>query len=54
MLVTHATPTAIVVHSMATMLRNREDDMAAMLFWEYLASAITLPCLMALFLRIMT
>ncbi|KAJ9523759.1 hypothetical protein QJQ45_019952 [Haematococcus lacustris] len=52
MLVTNATPTAIIVHAIATMYRNREDDLAALLFWEYLASIVSLPLLTALFLHI--
>lgn len=52
MLLNHAVPTAIMVHSMATMYRNREDEVAVLLFWEYIASALTLPFVMMAFLRI--
>lgn len=36
----------------ATIYRNREDDVAALLFYEYLASTATLPLLIALYLTL--
>ncbi|KXZ51198.1 hypothetical protein GPECTOR_13g685 [Gonium pectorale] len=43
MLVMHATPTAVLVHSMATIFSNAEDEVAALLFWQYAASLVSLP-----------
>jgi hypothetical protein len=50
MFIIHSNPTAIIVHAMSVVHRNREDDMAALLFWEYLGACITLPLLIALYL----
>jgi len=36
-----------MMHAIATVYNNRPDDMAALLFWEYLLAAITLPLLIA-------
>lgn len=52
MLITHSTPTAIMVHAMATMYNNHPDDMAALLFWEYLFAVLTLPLFIAAYLAI--
>lgn len=50
MLVSASTPTAIMMHAIATVYDNRADDMAALLFWEYLLAALTLPLLIAAYL----
>ncbi len=84
MLLTHAVPTAIMVHSMSVMYMNAPDEVrarlrcvravrrgkrrprhhhltvcacvwpqvAALLFYEYLASAVTVPCMLAFFLHL--
>ncbi|MEW5314142.1 MAG: hypothetical protein WDW38_005661 [Sanguina aurantia] len=54
MLIIHSMPTALMVHSIATQLRNREDDVSAVLFWSYLASIITIPACIASYLYIVT
>ncbi len=54
MLIVHSTPTAIIVHGIAVMHRNREDDLAALLFYEYFASILTLPIMISLYLSIIT
>ncbi len=33
MMMMNATPTALMVHSVATMLQNKADDIASILFW---------------------
>ena len=32
-MMTHAVPTALMVHSVATMFGNKENEVAAILFW---------------------
>ncbi|GIL56864.1 hypothetical protein Vafri_12158 [Volvox africanus] len=53
MLVMHATPTAVLVHSMATIFGNTEDEVAAMLFWQYVACLLTLPLAIGLMLQLL-
>ncbi|WIA28085.1 hypothetical protein OEZ86_010668 [Tetradesmus obliquus] len=53
MMMVWATPTAVLVHSLATMLRNGEDQVSCYLFWQYLASLATLPAFMALYLQLL-
>uniref|UniRef100_A0A383V5U6 Auxin efflux carrier n=1 Tax=Tetradesmus obliquus TaxID=3088 RepID=A0A383V5U6_TETOB len=53
MMMVWATPTAVLVHSLATMLRNGEDQVSCFLFWQYLASLATLPAFMALYLQLL-
>ncbi|GAX80754.1 hypothetical protein CEUSTIGMA_g8189.t1 [Chlamydomonas eustigma] len=52
MLLTHAVPTALMLHGMATMYSDKEDEVANILFWQYLACVITLPICMSVFLSI--
>ncbi|KAG2443954.1 hypothetical protein HXX76_002293 [Chlamydomonas incerta] len=54
MLVMHATPTAVLVHSMASIFNNAEDEVAVLLFWQYLASLVTLPLAISWVLRMLT
>ncbi|KAF6259145.1 auxin efflux carrier [Scenedesmus sp. NREL 46B-D3] len=53
MMTAWATPTAVLVHSLATMLQNGEDQVSCYLFWQYLASLVTLPAFMALYLQLL-
>lgn len=41
---------ALNVHTLATMHGNREEEMAAMLFWQYLAACITMPAFLSFYL----
>lgn len=52
MLMVNSTPTAILVHTVASVQRNGEVEMSAILFWEYLAALLTLPVCLAVFLYI--
>lgn len=53
MLLVWATPSAVLVHSLATLLRADEDAVAAALFWQYCASLATLPAALALYLALL-
>lgn len=48
----HATPTAINVQTIATLQQNGEAEVSCILFWEYVASVITLPLLLLLFFQL--
>lgn len=39
---------------MATMLGNGELEMSTILFWQYLASIITVPCFLALYMYLIS
>ncbi|KAG2498465.1 hypothetical protein HYH03_003719 [Edaphochlamys debaryana] len=52
MLAMHATPTAVLVHSMATLYGNAEDEVAALLFWQMVACLVTMPLGIAVALAI--
>lgn len=43
MLLMNCTPSAVLTHAMATLQRNKPDEAAAMLFWQYAVSLIVLP-----------
>jgi uncharacterized membrane protein len=43
-------PAAILVHSLASVHHNGEDEVSALLFWEYLACIVTLPLCSAVYL----
>lgn len=43
MMVAWSTPTAVLVHSLSLVHKNGEDEVSALLFYEYLAAALTLP-----------
>lgn len=43
MMLVWSTPTAILVHSLASVHQNGEDEISALLFWEYLSCVFTLP-----------
>ena len=45
----NAMPSALLVHNIATLNLNRADEVAVMLFWQYLFCIITLPILMSVF-----
>lgn len=46
MMLVWAPPTAVLVHALATMMQNGADQVAAVLFYEYLASLVTVPAFM--------
>jgi predicted permease len=52
MLIQNAVPTALNVHTFCTMNRNREAEMGALIFYEYVASLATVPVCLALFLHV--
>lgn len=41
---------ALNVHTLATLHSNKEAEMGAMLFWQYLAACVTLPAALSFFL----
>jgi len=46
----HCMPTAINMHTVATLHQNGVAEVTTVLFWQYLASIITVPCWMMFFL----
>lgn len=53
MAVAWATPTAVLVHSLSLVHKNGEDEVSALLFYEYIAAALTLPLCGALYLYVL-
>jgi len=53
MMVVWSTPTAIMVHSLASVHENGEDEVSALLFWEYAVSVMTLPLCSSAYLYMM-
>lgn len=53
MMVAWSTPTAILVHSLSLVHKNGEDEVSALLFYEYLAAAVTLPLCSAVYLYVL-
>ena len=49
LLLSHSTPTAMNLQTVATLNQNGEEEMSCLLCWQYLASLITLPLWMCLF-----
>eukprot|EP00798_Chlamydomonas_sp_ICE-L_P014763 gene14763-20814_t len=54
MMITHATPTALMVHSISSMFQNKEDDVANLMFWQYVMSLLTLPVVIMAILYIVS
>lgn len=52
LLLMNAVPTALLVHNLSTLYNNRADDVAAVLFWQYLACIVQLPVFMSIFVLI--
>lgn len=53
MMVAWSTPTAVLVHSLSLVHKNGEDEVSALLFYEYLAAALTLPLCSAVYLYVL-
>lgn len=52
LLLANATPTAINLQTMTVLYDHGAEEMSQLLFWQYLASLLTLPAFMWLFLHI--
>jgi predicted permease len=52
LLLMNSVPTALLVHNLAILHSNRADDVAAVLFWQYIFCIITLPAWMSVFVWI--
>ncbi|KAL4437147.1 hypothetical protein ABPG75_004286 [Micractinium tetrahymenae] len=52
LLLSNATPTAIIIQTFTVLYRVGEGEMATMLFWQYIGAMFTLPACMWVFLRI--
>ncbi|KAI3433898.1 hypothetical protein D9Q98_003700 [Chlorella vulgaris] len=52
LLLSNATPTAINLQTLMVLYRHGEAEMSTLLYWQYLASALTVPAYMWLFQRI--
>ena len=50
MLIQNTAPTAILVHTMSAVHQNKEAEVSALLFYQYLASVVTLPPYLSLYL----
>ena len=53
LLVQNAAPTAINVQAIATMFGNHEREMAALLFWQYMAAIVALPCILSAYMYLL-
>lgn len=52
LLLGHSTPTAVNVQTLATLHRNGEAEISALLFWQYLGAVATLPLLLTLYFHL--
>ena len=48
----NARRTALNVHTLCTLNANREAEMGALMFYEYLAACVTVPLFLAFFLHV--
>jgi hypothetical protein len=53
MMVAWSTPTAVLVHSLSLVHKNGEDEVSALLFYEYIAAALTLPLCSTMYLYVL-
>lgn len=54
MLIQNSVPTALNVHTLATLHQNREEEVGALLFWQYLAACLTVPAWLMLYMALST
>lgn len=52
MLLQNTMPTALNVHAIATIHRNRENELACLMFWQYLVTVLVVPAWLMLYLYI--
>jgi auxin efflux carrier family protein len=52
LLLQHAMPSALNIHTVAALHGNHESAVASMLFWQYLACVLTIPACVLVFLSI--
>ncbi len=52
LLLQNSSPTAINIQAIATMHGNHEKEMAALLFWQYMAAVLLLPLLVAAYMAL--
>ena len=48
----HTRRTQVLLHGVATMTRNGADEVSVLLFWQYLASVVTIPAVLAVQLTV--
>lgn len=53
LLVQNSAPTAINIQAIVTMFGNHEAEMAALLFWQYMAAIVALPCLLSAYMHLL-
>ncbi|EIE27197.1 auxin efflux carrier [Coccomyxa subellipsoidea C-169] len=53
LLLGHSTPTAINVQTLATLHQNGEQEVSALLFWQYVGAIFTLPLLLTFFFHVL-
>jgi hypothetical protein len=54
MLIQNAVPTALNLQTLAVMFGNHDTDLGQLMFWMYLATVITMPPFLMLFLHLAT
>lgn len=54
LLLQHSLPTALNMHVVATFHKNHDQEIATMLFWQYIACIFTLPFSIAVFLALLS
>lgn len=50
LLIQNTTPTAINIQSIATMHGNHEEEMATLIFWQYMVAIVMLPVFVTLYM----
>ena len=50
LLLQHAMPSALTMYTIAAVNQSRPDEVATMLFWQYMLSIVTIPACVAVFL----
>ena len=53
LLLQNTSPTAINIQAIATMHGNHENEMAVLLFWQYMASIVLLPVLISAYIYLL-
>ena len=53
LLLQHTAPTAVNLHALAALHQSGEQELGALLFWQYMASLVAVPCCLMLYLRLL-
>ncbi|PNH03864.1 hypothetical protein TSOC_010037, partial [Tetrabaena socialis] len=52
LLIHNTAPTAVLVHTMASVQRNRPEEVSSILFWGYMVGVLAIPLWLTLFLYV--